>query len=153
MVAISERCARPPGPDQLAMYYRFLSPRLTTEEFHEVAMSVWSSAEFFPPPVRFLEARSGREWDRVVELVRDYTPPNVRAGWSDDWQALSEESRLAVQRLGGPLAFKEQSYNRDAVRAYDQFTKAYSVALQDSAAADAALEYQERPLLQSGGAG
>ncbi len=117
MTAISERCARPPGTEQLAMYYRFLSPRLTTEEFHQAAMSVWSSAEFFPPPVAFLEARSGREWERVVSLLTAFTPPHVPERWTERWQELSEEARLAVGRLGGPLAFKEQAYNRDAVRA------------------------------------
>ena len=150
MVAISERCARPPGAEQLAMYYRFLSPRLTTEEFHEAAMSVWSSAEFFPPPVKFLETRSAREWDKVVTLLREYTPPHVRAGWHEAWLALSEEARQAVGRLGGPLSFKDQTYNRDPAKAYDLFTREYTTALRDSAAEGMIAAQEQRPMIGSG---
>ena len=150
MKAISERCARPPGNEQLAMYYRFLSPRLTTEEFHEAAMSVWSSAEFFPPPVKFLEARSAREWDQVVTLIQRYTPPHVPAGWLEAWEALSEDARKAVGRLGGPLAFKDQTYSRDPAKAYDLFTREYNKALRDSAAEEMVAAQEERPLLPAG---
>ena len=150
MVAISERCARPPGPEQLAMYFRFLSPRLTTEEFHEAAMAVWSSAEFFPPPVKFLEARSGREWDKVVSLLGEYTPPHVRDGWHEEWLGLSEEARQAVGRLGGPLSFKDQTYNRDPAKAYDLFTREYTTALRDSAAEGMVATQEELPLLEAG---
>lgn len=152
MEAISERCAKPLGPRQLTMYYRFLSPRLTTDEFHDAAMSVWSSVEFFPPPVKFLEARSGREWDRVVKLVESYTPPVMPNGWAEAWEALPNESKIAISRLGGMLAFKEQAYNRDAVRAYDQFTKAYQIALQDvskESAGVALVDGVDRPLLRN----
>ena len=150
MKAISERCARPPGNEQLAMYYRFLSPRLTTQEFHEAAMSVWSSAEFFPPPVKFLEARSAREWDRVVDLIRTYTPPHVPEHWVEDWEALSGDARRAVGRLGGPLAFKEKTYNRDPAKAYDLFTREYNKALRDSAASEMVAAQEERPMLTAG---
>ncbi len=150
MSAISERCARPPGTEQLAMYYRFLGPRLTTEEFHEAAMSVWSSAEFFPPPVKFLEARSGREWDQVVGLIQRYTPPHVPDGWVEAWDALSEEARQAVGRLGGPLSFKEQTYSRNPAKAYELFTREYTRALRDSAATHMVAAQEKRRLLQLG---
>ena len=150
MKAISERCARPPGNEQLAMYYRFLSPRLTTQEFHEAAMSVWSSAEFFPPPVKFLEARSAREWDRVVTLIQRYTPPHVPADWLGEWESLSEDARKAVARLGGPLAFKDQTYNRDPAKAYDLFTREYNTALRDSASEEMVAAQEERPMLLAG---
>ena len=150
MKAISERCARPPGNEQIAMYYRFLSPRLTTEEFHEAAMAVWSSAEFFPPPVKFLEVRSGREWDRVVALIQRYTPPHVPAGWVEQWNEISEDARKAVARLGGPLAFKDQTYSRDPARAYDLFTREYNTALRDSAAERMVAAQEERPMLPAG---
>ncbi len=150
MKAISERCARPPGPDQLAMYYRFLSPRLTTEEFHEAAMSVWSSAEFFPPPVKFLEARCGREYDRVMRLLDEFTPPHVPEGWAESWKALSEETKKAVARLGGPLSFKDRLYNRDPAKAFQLFTQGYVVALRDEAAAQMVEAEEQRPRLSSG---
>ena len=150
MGAISERCARPPGSEQLAMYYQFLSPRLTTEEFHQAAMSVWSSAEFFPPPVKVLEARSALEWDKVVRLLERYTPPQVPTGWAEEWGALSEGAKRAVGRLGGPLSFKERIYSRDAAKAYELFTKEYTVAQRDSAATEAVIEQKARPMLQPG---
>lgn len=150
MEAISERCAKPLGPRQLAMYYRFLSPRLTTDEFHEAAMSVWSSAEFFPPPVKFLEARSGREWDQVVTLIQRYTPPHVPSGWVEDWEALSEDARTAVARLGGPLAFKDQTYNRNPAKAYELFTREYNTALRDAAAEEMVAAQEQYAMLGPG---
>ena len=150
MSAISERCARPPGTEQLAMYYEFLSPKLTTEEFHQAAMAVWSSAEFFPPPVAFLEARAGREWDRLVELIARYTPPHVDAQWTEDWKALSEETRRTVSRLGGPLSFKERLFDFSVPKAYELFVDGYNAALRDSAARDMVVDQAERPMLQAG---
>ena len=149
MKAISERCARPPGTEQLAMYYRFLSPKLTTEEFHEAAMAVWSSAEFFPPPVAFLEARASREWDRIVRLIERYTPPHVPDGWVAEWRELSEETRRAVKRLGGPLSFKERLYDFSVPKAYELFVDGYNAALRDSASR-AMAEGPKLELLTSG---
>ena len=133
MLAIGTRCASTPNGEQLKMYHEYLSPLLTTDEFLSAARGVWSSAEFFPPPNRFLESRSRSEWENLTKLLDKYTPPNVSSYWHEHWMALSEHTRLAVKRLGGPLAFKEQSYNRDVARAYDLFTTHYTQALEDLA--------------------
>lgn len=150
MGEISERCAKPPSTHQLTMYYRFLSPRLTDDEFMEAAQHVWSDATFFPPPMAFLKARTGREWDKVSALISEYTPPIVKEGWLEAWEALSEESRLAIKRLGGVLAFRDKAYNRDPVRAYETFIKAYTIALQDTATR--LLEDGDETLMIGGGA-
>ena len=133
MTAIGTRCASTPNGEQLKMYHEYLSPLLTTDEFLCAARGVWSSAEFFPPPNRFLESRSRYEWEKLVKLLDSHRPQYRPKDWFKHWDELSEHTRLAIKRLGGPLAFKEQSYNRDVARAYNLFTTHYTQALEDLA--------------------
>ena len=133
MAFIADRCAKPPNEKQLAMYYAFLSPRLTTEEFLEAAKSVWSFAEFFPPPVAFMKARSEREWERIVLAMRLHTPPHVQPGFRQAFDELDETSRRTLSKMGGLYTFKEKHLNRDPIKAMDRFRKEYTAVLESEA--------------------
>lgn len=148
MVAIGKRTASVPEGEQLTMYHQFLSPLMSTEEFLDAAKGIWISAVFFPPPQTFLKARSRREWGRVMELVSEFTPPNVSEDWAERWSALSEASRQAIKHLGGPLAFKTQQLDKNVARAYELFKAGYTEAIGDLTKA-VPIEGGEKPLMSA----
>lgn len=144
MALIAERTPNVPDDKTLAIYYKFLGPRLTNEEFKESAMAIFAEAEFFPPPIRFLEIRSTREWPVIMNLLLEFTPPHVPDGWAAKWQALSDETRGAVVQLGGPLAFKDE-LDRGVMRARSAFIKTYEEVARDAAVDAQILEAPPEP--------
>ena len=150
MVAIGKRTASVPEGEQLEMYHGFLSPLMSTEEFLDAAKGIWLSAVFFPAPLAFLDARSRREWTRVIGLLTEFTPPNVADDWGKRWSALSEASRQAIKQLGGPLAFKAQQLDKNVARAYELFTEGYTEAIGDLTKSIPIEGGQEPPQLKSG---
>lgn len=150
MALIAERTPNVPDDSTLAVYYKFLSTRLTDAEFKESAMAIFAEAEFFPPPIRFLEIRSTREWPVVMDLLIEFTPPHVPEGWSERWQTLSGEARGAIVQLGGPLSFKGE-LDRGVMRARAAFIKTYEEVARDAAVDAQVLEAPPAPeLLESG---
>ncbi len=133
MAVIAERCAKPPSAMQLALYFDFLSPRLNDDEFKQAAMSVWSSAEFFPPPVAFMVARAEAEWERLVKVVELHTPPHVQPGFLEEFNALDDTTRRTLSKLGGLPVFKEKQMGRDPVKALALFRREYSLVLETEA--------------------
>lgn len=128
MGAIARRCAIEPDADTLALYYRFLSPRLTTAEFSEACRSVYATATFFPPPMAFMEARSNAEWLKLQVVLDSYTPPHVGKGFYDAYENLSHESLEAIKAMGGLLEVKTNRYDRDIGRCRGEFLKSFTVA-------------------------
>lgn len=133
MAAIADRCAKPPDANQLAMYYAYLSPRLSDQEFLEAAKSVWSSAEFFPPPVAFLKIRAHREWDLVAELADMHQGRHTPPGFIDKFNALDDTTRRTLKALGGLPNFKEKQLQKDPVRAMEKFRTEYTTVLETEA--------------------
>ena len=144
MLHIGKRTASTPDTETLTMMYQYLSPQLTTEEFLAAARNVWKTATFFPAPVAFLETRCRAEWLEVMALISDFRPPNTADDWHERWLSLSEAARSAIKGLGGPLAFKEQVFNKSITRAKEKFFAEYieAIAAQDD---DVALEAGAKP--------
>lgn len=131
MIYIGKRTSSTPDPELLDMYHEYLNPLLTTDEFLQAARGVFVTEVFFPPPVAFLRARMRREWRAVMSLLDDFNPPNIPDGWHGRWMALTDEAQSTIKTLGGPLAFKEQIYNRNVTKACEVFEAHYTEALQD----------------------
>ncbi len=140
---IADRCAKAPDEKQLAMYYAFLSPRLTTDEFLEAAKSVWSSAEFFPPPIAFMKVRAESEWERLAKCARLHTPPHMQPGYMEAYEALDSTTIRTLSKMGGIPAFKDKHLNRDPVRAMDRFRKEYTAVL-ETEAGESARQIEDR---------
>lgn len=143
MAFIAERCAKPPGEKQLAMYYAFLSPRLNDQEFLEAAKSHWSSAEFFPPPIAFMKVRAENEWERLQLAMKLHTPPHVQPGFHDAFLALDPTTVRTLSKMGGIAAFKERHLNKDPVRAMSKFREEYSLVL-ETEAGESARQIEDR---------
>ena len=144
MALIADRTPNVPNEDTLLVYYGFLNPRMTDEEFTESAMSIFAEAEFFPPPVRFLEIRASREWPLVMDLLVEFTPPHVVEGWEAKWLKMSEAARGAIVQFGGPLAFKGQ-IDRGVMRARSEFMEAYREVVRDAAINARVFEARQAP--------
>ena len=140
MAAIAGRCAKPPDANQLAMYHAYLSPRLETQEFLEAAKSVWSSAEFFPPPVAFMKVRAEAQWEQLAALAALHTPPHVKPGYMEAWAALDDTAKRTLKKLGGLPQFKEKQLQKDPIRAMEKFRQEYSTVLETEAGESARRE-------------
>lgn len=89
-------------PSQLMMrrYYRYLSGRLSTDQFRQAAQVVYAEREFFPKPADFVEAvatDSDLEALEQWELVRS-AMKRSRDGLPEE---ATEETRRLVAKEGG----------------------------------------------------
>ena len=62
------RWGRTVGREEAALYYRFLSARMDTEEFEIAAEMLWATREFFPKPADFVAAGPITEWPDVLKV-------------------------------------------------------------------------------------
>ena len=75
-------------------YYRFLSVRMTAEEFLLAAEALWATSKWFPTPAAFLTVGAAGEWRKVLGMARDRYSV-------DEWHTLSTQAKLACEACGG----------------------------------------------------
>ena len=123
--ALCRRFGRSRDNEEALEHHAYLSGAMTTSEFVKSARHVWATREFFPRPADFLIVAGGLEWAELIR-IRAKDAAQTRP-WANAYeQALSDRGRAAVKLLGG-LDIVVGLYERDPIRARNEFLSAYEL--------------------------
>lgn len=104
-------------------YYEFLNGAMDTEAFLLAARSVFVSREFFPRPIDFIEVGVEDLWQRVIEAISVYEPPNFPGGRI--FQELPQAAQDAIRTIGG-LNSARAIWQDSPLRLRGAFMRAYT---------------------------
>lgn len=93
-VLLAERFNFKPSTAMSARYWAFLCERMTTPQFIKACATLYATARFFPAPLEFVEAVTGKADD------------NARRCWAAIMTAVKGASQPTLDAIGA-LAFRE----------------------------------------------